>query len=310
MTQHPHAKSYLPSNILMSFIPTSCFFCKSVCMSLWHNSVLHLCTWCVSVSMWACFIPNVVVWVLQMNYIKTWSFIWHDFNVLLKWRINICCSQPPGGVRFFMCQIIQLIMAEHTMLPPLCLGYVYNLMFLAVSDWDPLCWHQRLVLMNMPVDEDMSVHFTSTLMALIRTALDVKIARGWVTYQKFNTYGEEKMLSIAFFFFFVCRRGGSKPDGPGPAEGDWCHLASPLAEVTGPAGSYSQRWRHSLLNGTSYGQTVVQDVQRKIPGKFLLFPFFSQWHDHWEDLCRHDDYGLLQAEQGQEAPTATGGAGA
>ncbi len=35
--------------------------------------------------------------------------------------------------------------------------------------------------MNMPVDEDMSVHFTSTLMALIRTALEIKIARGvWV----------------------------------------------------------------------------------------------------------------------------------
>ena len=32
--------------------------------------------------------------------------------------------------------------------------------------------------MNMPVDEDMSVHFTSTLMSLIRTALDIKIARG------------------------------------------------------------------------------------------------------------------------------------
>ncbi|KAF7651276.1 hypothetical protein LDENG_00113200 [Lucifuga dentata] len=38
--------------------------------------------------------------------------------------------------------------------------------------------YKRLVLMNMPVDEDMSVHFTSTLMALIRTALEVKIARG------------------------------------------------------------------------------------------------------------------------------------
>lgn len=32
--------------------------------------------------------------------------------------------------------------------------------------------------MNMPVDEEMSVHFTSTLMALIRTALEIKIARG------------------------------------------------------------------------------------------------------------------------------------
>ncbi|XP_061540658.1 voltage-dependent R-type calcium channel subunit alpha-1E [Phycodurus eques] len=38
--------------------------------------------------------------------------------------------------------------------------------------------YKRLVLMNMPVDEDMSVHFTSTLMALIRTALEVKIAGG------------------------------------------------------------------------------------------------------------------------------------
>ncbi|XP_031720154.1 voltage-dependent R-type calcium channel subunit alpha-1E isoform X3 [Anarrhichthys ocellatus] len=37
---------------------------------------------------------------------------------------------------------------------------------------------KRLVLMNMPVDDDMSVHFTSTLMALIRTALEIKIARG------------------------------------------------------------------------------------------------------------------------------------
>lgn len=37
---------------------------------------------------------------------------------------------------------------------------------------------QRLVLMNMPVAEDMTVHFTSTLMALIRTALDIKIAKG------------------------------------------------------------------------------------------------------------------------------------
>ncbi|XP_028301045.1 voltage-dependent R-type calcium channel subunit alpha-1E isoform X2 [Gouania willdenowi] len=42
----------------------------------------------------------------------------------------------------------------------------------------PKVAYKRLVLMNMPVDEDMSVHFTSTLMALIRTALEIKIARG------------------------------------------------------------------------------------------------------------------------------------
>ncbi|XP_032905135.1 voltage-dependent N-type calcium channel subunit alpha-1B [Amblyraja radiata] len=38
--------------------------------------------------------------------------------------------------------------------------------------------YKRLVRMNMPIAEDGSVHFTSTLMALIRTALDVKIAAG------------------------------------------------------------------------------------------------------------------------------------
>lgn len=121
---------------------------------------------------------------------------------------------------------------------PFSIGPTWMLAFLGVSDWDPLCRHQRLVLMNMPVDEDMSVHFTSTLMALIRTALDVKIARGWTECQRLYKYCDET-LSISSIF--LCRRGGSKPDGPGPAEGDRCHLASPLPEVTGPAGSHSQR---------------------------------------------------------------------
>lgn len=278
-------------------------------MSFWHGSVLHLCT-DLSTCVWehvSMFYPKCSCMCFTTTYIKTWSFIWHDFKILLEWRITICCSHPPGGVRF-------LYVSKHStnhgcsMLPPLCLGYVFKLVFLAVSDWDPLCCHQRLVLMNMPVDEDMSVHFTSTLMALIRTALDVKIARGWLTHQlKFYTYGEKNTWHR---FSFICRRGGSKSDGPGPAEGDWCHLASPLAEVTGPAGSHSQRWWHSSLNGSSHGIHRVYDGQRKNPGEFLLFLFFSQWHDHWEDLCGHDDYGLLQTKQGQEAPAATGGAGA
>ena len=35
----------------------------------------------------------------------------------------------------------------------------------------------------------------------------------------------------------------------------------------------------------------------------------SQRYDHREDLRRHDDHGLLQAEQSQEAPAAAGGSG-
>ncbi|CAM9664735.1 unnamed protein product [Lampetra planeri] len=36
--------------------------------------------------------------------------------------------------------------------------------------------YKRLVRMNMPIADDKTVHFTSTLMALIRTALDIKIS--------------------------------------------------------------------------------------------------------------------------------------
>jgi len=32
--------------------------------------------------------------------------------------------------------------------------------------------------MNMPIADDNTVHFTSTLMALIRTALEIKLASG------------------------------------------------------------------------------------------------------------------------------------
>ncbi|KAG5832569.1 hypothetical protein ANANG_G00292520 [Anguilla anguilla] len=38
--------------------------------------------------------------------------------------------------------------------------------------------YKRLLRMDLPVAEDNSVHFNSTLMALIRTALDIKIAKG------------------------------------------------------------------------------------------------------------------------------------
>lgn len=36
---------------------------------------------------------------------------------------------------------------------------------------------QRLLRMDLPVADDNTVHFNSTLMALIRTALDIKIAK-------------------------------------------------------------------------------------------------------------------------------------
>ncbi|XP_040216180.1 voltage-dependent R-type calcium channel subunit alpha-1E isoform X2 [Rana temporaria] len=55
---------------------------------------------------------------------------------------------------------------------------------------------KRLVLMNMPVTEDMTVHFTSTLMALIRTALDVKIAKGGADRQQLDAELQKEILAI------------------------------------------------------------------------------------------------------------------
>ncbi|XP_068807927.1 voltage-dependent R-type calcium channel subunit alpha-1E isoform X9 [Struthio camelus] len=55
---------------------------------------------------------------------------------------------------------------------------------------------KRLVLMNMPVAEDMTVHFTSTLMALIRTALDIKIAKGGADWQQLDSELQKEILTI------------------------------------------------------------------------------------------------------------------
>ncbi|KAE8610451.1 hypothetical protein XENTR_v10012129 [Xenopus tropicalis] len=55
---------------------------------------------------------------------------------------------------------------------------------------------KRLVLMNMPVSEDMTVHFTSTLMALIRTALDIKIAKGGADRQQLDSELQKDILAI------------------------------------------------------------------------------------------------------------------
>ncbi|XP_068588557.1 voltage-dependent N-type calcium channel subunit alpha-1B-like isoform X3 [Cebidichthys violaceus] len=54
------------------------------------------------------------------------------------------------------------------MSPPLGLG----------KKCPPRVAYKRLVRMNMPIAEDRTVHFTSTLMALIRTALEIKLASG------------------------------------------------------------------------------------------------------------------------------------
>ncbi|XP_068454963.1 calcium channel, voltage-dependent, N type, alpha 1B subunit, a isoform X14 [Clinocottus analis] len=57
--------------------------------------------------------------------------------------------------------------------------------------------YKRLVKMNMSIADDNSVHFTSTLMALIRTALEIKLASGMVA-QRLSDAELKKELSTVW----------------------------------------------------------------------------------------------------------------
>ncbi|XP_039514892.1 calcium channel, voltage-dependent, N type, alpha 1B subunit, a isoform X5 [Pimephales promelas] len=73
------------------------------------------------------------------------------------------------------------------MSPPLGLG----------KKCPPRIAYKRLVKMNMPIADDNSVHFTSTLMALIRTALEIKLASGMVA-QRLSDAELKKELSTVW----------------------------------------------------------------------------------------------------------------
>ncbi|XP_016047756.2 voltage-dependent P/Q-type calcium channel subunit alpha-1A isoform X1 [Erinaceus europaeus] len=55
---------------------------------------------------------------------------------------------------------------------------------------------KRLLRMDLPVAEDNTVHFNSTLMALIRTALDIKIAKGGADKQQMDAELRKEMTAI------------------------------------------------------------------------------------------------------------------
>uniref|UniRef100_A0A452THY8 Voltage-dependent P/Q-type calcium channel subunit alpha-1A n=1 Tax=Ursus maritimus TaxID=29073 RepID=A0A452THY8_URSMA len=55
---------------------------------------------------------------------------------------------------------------------------------------------KRLLRMDLPVADDNTVHFNSTLMALIRTALDIKIAKGKADKQQMDAELRKEMMAI------------------------------------------------------------------------------------------------------------------
>ncbi|XP_076740744.1 calcium channel, voltage-dependent, P/Q type, alpha 1A subunit, b isoform X8 [Maylandia zebra] len=55
---------------------------------------------------------------------------------------------------------------------------------------------KRLLRMDLPVADDSTVHFNSTLMALIRTALDIKIAKGGADKHQMDAELRKEMMAI------------------------------------------------------------------------------------------------------------------
>ncbi|XP_076854330.1 voltage-dependent N-type calcium channel subunit alpha-1B-like [Brachyhypopomus gauderio] len=72
------------------------------------------------------------------------------------------------------------------MCPPLGLG----------KKCPPRIAYKRLVKMNMPIADDNTVHFTSTLMALIRTALEIKLASGMVAQRLCDAELKKELATV------------------------------------------------------------------------------------------------------------------
>ncbi|KAM7107960.1 voltage-dependent R-type calcium channel subunit alpha-1E isoform 3-T4 [Ciconia maguari] len=112
------------------------------------------------------------------------------------------------------------------------LAYVYFVSFIF------FCSFLRLVLMNMPVAEDMTVHFTSTLMALIRTALDIKIAKGGADWQQLDSELQKEILTI------------------------WPHLSQKMLDLLVPMPKTSD-----LTVGKIYAAMMIMDYYKQSKAK-------------------------------------------
>uniref|UniRef100_A0A8V5HCJ5 Voltage-dependent R-type calcium channel subunit alpha n=1 Tax=Melopsittacus undulatus TaxID=13146 RepID=A0A8V5HCJ5_MELUD len=98
--------------------------------------------------------------------------------------------------------------------------------------------YKRLVMMNMPVAEDMTVHFTSTLMALIRTALDIKIAKGGADWQQLDSELQKEILTI------------------------WPHLSQKMLDLLVPMPKTSD-----LTVGKIYAAMMIMDYYKQSKAK-------------------------------------------
>nr|XP_046203639.1 voltage-dependent N-type calcium channel subunit alpha-1B-like [Oncorhynchus gorbuscha] len=125
---------------------------------------------------------NLFVAVIMDNF----EYLTRDSSILgphhLDEFIRVWAEYDPaacGHIKYLDMYQILLHMS-----PPLGLG----------KKCPPRVAYKRLVKMNMPIADDNTVHFTSTLMALIRTALEIKLASGMVA-QRLSDAELKKELS-------------------------------------------------------------------------------------------------------------------
>ncbi|XP_035277462.1 voltage-dependent R-type calcium channel subunit alpha-1E-like [Anguilla anguilla] len=123
--------------------------------------------------------------------------------------------------------------------------------------------YKRLVLMNMPVDEDMTVHFTSTLMSLIRTALEIKIARGGEDREQLDAELQKEISII------------------------WPHLSQKTLDLLVPLNTDS-----TMTVGKIYASMMIMDYYKQSKAKKLRQQLEEQKHSSMFE--RMDPSGLPQ----------------
>lgn len=122
---------------------------------------------------------------------------------------------------------------------------------------------QRLVRMNMPIsNDDLSVHFTSTLMALIRTALEIKLATGKVVVRQEPV--TEKVT--------VCKDTPCTQTTPQVSSDVPVPLPLSRGDPRFPWGN-CLRWFHKWAGPTRWGwerKTFGQTFTKWMHGKYIL----------------------------------------
>uniref|UniRef100_A0A8C0VPX6 Voltage-dependent N-type calcium channel subunit alpha n=1 Tax=Cyanistes caeruleus TaxID=156563 RepID=A0A8C0VPX6_CYACU len=178
--------------------------------------------------------------------------------------------------------------------------------------------YKRLVRMNMPISpEDLTVHFTSTLMALIRTALEIKLASA-----DEMTVGKVYAALMIFDFYKQNKNSREQVQPPGglcqPGPVSLFHPLKATLEQTQPAAFNNakaflrQKSSASLNNGgalpppeggikesSSWGTQRTQDVFYETRS-----PAFERGHSEEIPIER---LGLLVVEMKEISPTVANG---